>query len=134
LVVVWNRRGMSSQLNLEKVRRETWGDEPSSDQKILPINGTKVAAVFMGRAFSRSAYAVWQIRKDLVVMSQWHTSPGTGSVPSQLLPGLLLWQPSQSIEEAGARCPCFVWQISHLSVACGKWRQGEQQNMVNLSS
>jgi hypothetical protein len=31
LVVAWNRRRMSSQLNLEKVRRETGGDEPSSD-------------------------------------------------------------------------------------------------------
>jgi hypothetical protein len=40
LVVVWNRRGMSSQLNLEKVRRETGGDEPSSDQKILLVPGT----------------------------------------------------------------------------------------------
>jgi hypothetical protein len=27
LVVVWNRKGMSSQLNLEKVRRETGGDK-----------------------------------------------------------------------------------------------------------
>jgi hypothetical protein len=36
---------MSSQLNLEKVRRETGGDEPSSDQKILPVIRTKVAGV-----------------------------------------------------------------------------------------
>jgi hypothetical protein len=27
LVVVWNRRGMSTQLNLENMRRETRGDE-----------------------------------------------------------------------------------------------------------
>jgi hypothetical protein len=32
---------MSSQLNLEKVRRETGGDEPSSDQKNLPVTGPK---------------------------------------------------------------------------------------------
>jgi hypothetical protein len=37
LVDVWNRRGMSSQLKLENVRRETGGDEPSSDQKILIV-------------------------------------------------------------------------------------------------
>jgi hypothetical protein len=45
VVVVWNRRGMSSQFNLENVRRETGGDEPPSDQKILPVTGTKVAGV-----------------------------------------------------------------------------------------
>jgi hypothetical protein len=45
LVVVWNWRRMSSQLKLEKVRRETGGDEPSSDQKILPFTGNKVAGV-----------------------------------------------------------------------------------------
>jgi hypothetical protein len=44
LVVVWNRRGMSSLLNLEKVRKET-GDELSSDQKFLPVTDTKVASV-----------------------------------------------------------------------------------------
>jgi hypothetical protein len=36
----WNRRGMSSQLILENVRRETGRDEPSSDQKILTVPGT----------------------------------------------------------------------------------------------
>jgi hypothetical protein len=30
----------------------------------------------------------------------------------------LLWQPSQSMEEAGGRCPCFVCRLSQLSVAC----------------
>jgi hypothetical protein len=44
-VVVWKRRGLSSELNLEKVRREPGEHEPSSDQKLLPITGTKVAAV-----------------------------------------------------------------------------------------
>jgi hypothetical protein len=62
------------------------------------------------------------------------TSPGTGSVHRQLLPGLLLWQPSQSMEEAGGRCPCFVWKHSQLTVARGKRRQGQQHNMVDLSS
>jgi hypothetical protein len=42
LVVVWDRRGMSFQMNFEKVRRETGVDEPSSDQKFLPVTGTKV--------------------------------------------------------------------------------------------
>jgi hypothetical protein len=46
MVLVWNRRGMSSQLNLEKLRRETGGDETSSAQKILPITGTKLACVW----------------------------------------------------------------------------------------
>jgi hypothetical protein len=58
LVVVWNRKGMSSQLNLEKVKRETGGDEPSSDQKFLPATATNVASVWRGRGLSRSAYTV----------------------------------------------------------------------------
>jgi hypothetical protein len=45
LVFVWNRRGMSSHLNLEKMRRETGGHEPSSDQKILLVTVTTVACV-----------------------------------------------------------------------------------------
>jgi hypothetical protein len=49
---------MSSQVNLEKVRRETGGDEPSSDQKILPVTGTKLAGVWRGRGLSGSAYVV----------------------------------------------------------------------------
>jgi hypothetical protein len=57
LVVVWNRKGMSSQLNLEKVRRETGGDETSSDQKVLPVTGTKVPSVCRGRGLSWSDYA-----------------------------------------------------------------------------
>jgi hypothetical protein len=44
LVVVWNRTGMSSPLNCEKVKKET-GDEPSSDQKFLTVTDTKVASV-----------------------------------------------------------------------------------------
>jgi hypothetical protein len=58
LVVAWNRRGISSQWNLEKVRRETGGNEPSSDQKILAVAGSKVAGVWRGRSLRRSAYAV----------------------------------------------------------------------------
>jgi hypothetical protein len=41
---------------------------------------------------------------------------------------------SLSMEEAGGRCPCFVWKFSQLSVAWGKWQQAQQQNMVALSS
>jgi hypothetical protein len=40
--VVWNRKGMSSQLYLEKVRREIEGDE-DLNQKILTVIGTKVS-------------------------------------------------------------------------------------------
>jgi hypothetical protein len=58
LVVVWNRRGLSSQLNHEKVRRETGGDEPSSDPKVFPVTGNKLAGVWRGRGLSRTAYAV----------------------------------------------------------------------------
>jgi hypothetical protein len=58
LVIVWNRRGMSSQLNLVKVRRETGGDEPSSNQELLPDTCTEVAGVWRGRDLSGSAYAV----------------------------------------------------------------------------
>jgi hypothetical protein len=57
LVVAWNRKGMLSQLNLEKVRRET-GDEPPSDQKIFPVTDTKVAGVCKRRGLSKSAHAV----------------------------------------------------------------------------
>jgi hypothetical protein len=32
---------MSSHLNLEKVRKETGGNEPSLDQKTSPVTGTK---------------------------------------------------------------------------------------------
>jgi hypothetical protein len=67
-------------------------------------------------------------------MSQWAHITRTGKVPRQLLPGLLLWQPSQSMEEAGGRCPCSVWKLSQLIVDWGKWRQLQQQNMVDLSS
>jgi hypothetical protein len=70
LLVAWNRRGLSSQLNLDKERRESGVDEPSSDQKLLPVFYTNLAAVWKGRGLSGSAYAVWPIRKDLVVMSQ----------------------------------------------------------------
>jgi hypothetical protein len=45
LVVVWNRRGMTSQVNLQKLKRETGGDELSSDQKVLSVTGTKVAGM-----------------------------------------------------------------------------------------
>jgi hypothetical protein len=55
LVVAWNRRGMWYRLNLEKVKRETGGDEPSSDQKFLPVIGTKVAGVWRERGLSGSA-------------------------------------------------------------------------------
>jgi hypothetical protein len=58
LVVVWNRRGISPQLNLEKVRRETGGDEASSEHKILPVTGTKVAGVWRRKSLSGSAYTV----------------------------------------------------------------------------
>jgi hypothetical protein len=90
--------------------------------------------VCRGRGLSGSAYAVWTIRKDLLVMSQWVHITRTGSLHRQLLPSLLLWQSSPSMGEAGGRCHCFVWKLSLLSVACGKWRQWQQQNMVCLSS
>jgi hypothetical protein len=72
LVVVWNRRGMSSQLNLEKVRRERKLEEMSD----LQIWGSSLFLapkwlVCRERGFSSSTYSVWPIRKDLVVMSQW---------------------------------------------------------------
>jgi hypothetical protein len=75
-----------------------------------------------------------QSEKTWLWCHSWPTSPGTGNDHRQLLPGLLLWQPSQSMEEAGGRCPCFVWQLSQLTVGCRKWRQGQQQNMVHLNS
>jgi hypothetical protein len=49
---------MSSQLNLEKVSRESGGDEPSSDKKILPATGTIMAGMWRGRGLSGSTYAV----------------------------------------------------------------------------
>jgi hypothetical protein len=49
---------MSSQLNFKKVRRVTGGDEPSSDQKILPVAVTKGAGVWRGQTLSESAYTV----------------------------------------------------------------------------
>jgi hypothetical protein len=58
LVAVLNRREKSSQVNLEKVRRGTGGDEPSSDQNILPVTDTKLAGVWKGRGHSWSVYTV----------------------------------------------------------------------------
>jgi hypothetical protein len=46
LVLVWNKRGMPCHLNLEKVRRESGGYEPSSDQKFLNVICTKEAGVW----------------------------------------------------------------------------------------
>jgi hypothetical protein len=63
-----------------------------------------------------------------------HKSPGTRNVHRQLLPGLWLWQPSKSMDEVGGRCSCFVWKLSQSSVACRKWRQEQQQTMVEVSS
>jgi hypothetical protein len=40
----------------------------------------------------------------------------------------------QSMGEARGRCPCFLWQLSQLHVVYCKWRQGQQQNMVDLRS
>jgi hypothetical protein len=46
---------MSSQLNLEKMRRETGRDEPSSDQKILPVTGSTGAGVCSRRGLNGRA-------------------------------------------------------------------------------
>jgi hypothetical protein len=66
LVVAWNRRGISPRLNLEKVRRETGGDEPSSDQKILPVSGTNVVGVWRERGLSGSALQSDKLEKALL--------------------------------------------------------------------
>jgi hypothetical protein len=41
---------MSSQLNLEKLMRETGGEEQSSEQNILPGNGTQLVKAGGGGA------------------------------------------------------------------------------------
>jgi hypothetical protein len=70
LVVVWNMRGMSSQLNLEKVRRETGGDEPTSDQRSCLLLTTKWL-VCRGRGLSWSAtYFGWSEKTWLWCCSQ----------------------------------------------------------------
>jgi hypothetical protein len=58
LVAVQSRRGMLSQLNFEKLRRESEGYEPSSDENFLPVTGTKLDGVWRGRFHSGSAYTV----------------------------------------------------------------------------
>jgi hypothetical protein len=88
----------------------------------LPVSGTKVAGVWKEWGLRGSTYTVWPLRKDLVVMSQWAHITRNWECPWQLLPALLLWQPSQWMEEAGGRCPCFVCKLSQISVAWGKWR------------
>jgi hypothetical protein len=52
LVFVWDRREMSSQLDLEKVRSEREGDVPFSDQNNLPVSFPKVTGVWRGRALA----------------------------------------------------------------------------------
>jgi hypothetical protein len=112
LVVAWNRRGMSSQLNLEKVKRETGGDETSSDQKFLPVIGTKVAGVWRDRGLSRSASQSDQSERlccDVTVDS--HHQKLRVSIGSSCLTSCKHSQASQwkKLEEGGpALCGSFL--------------------------
>jgi hypothetical protein len=69
-----------------------------------------VDGVWRGRGLSRRAFAILSEKIWLWCHSE-HTSPGTRSVHRQLPTLLLLWQPSQSTEEAAGRCPCFAWKL-----------------------
>jgi hypothetical protein len=93
-----------------------------------------VTGVWRGRALAGVLRQSDQSEKTWLCCYREPTSPGTESVYRQLLPGLLLWQPSQWKEEARGRSPCFVWKLSQWNVACRIWRQWQPQNMVDLSS
>jgi hypothetical protein len=94
------------------VRRETGGDKPSLDQKLLPITGTKVLVCGEGRALARVLMESDQSEKTWLSYHSVRTSPRTGSVHRQLLPGCCYGsQASQwkKLEEgAPALCRSFL--------------------------
>jgi hypothetical protein len=123
LVVVWNRRGMSSQLNFEKVRRELEEMSHLQIRRSYLLLAPKWLDCGEGGALAEVLKQSDQSEKTWFWCHYGPTSPGTGSVHRQLLPSLLLWQQSQSMEEAGGKCPCFVWKISELSMVWRKRRK-----------
>ena len=102
---------------LDKLMREHEGDKPCSEQNTLPGACDKSDKTLEGRVVRGSAYAVCPRRKNMFVMSQWVHTSGRARVLRQLLPVLLLWQPSQpsrkKLKEGApvlcARLLSFVW-------------------------
>jgi hypothetical protein len=72
----------------------------------------------VGSVLKGSAYTVWPIRKDMVVMSQWAHSHLNLESPeaSPACPVAMAAQRAKQ-EKAEGRCPCLVWKTSQWSVA-----------------
>jgi hypothetical protein len=79
-----------------------------------------VAGARRGLGLRVSAYAVWPIRTDLVVMSQWAHSPWNleSTKAASAWPIAMATQPAKQ-EVPGGRCPCLVRKTSQLSGASG---------------
>jgi hypothetical protein len=94
--------------------------EDKSDPQIRSCleTTTQVAGAWSGRGLRGSAYPVWPIRKDLVVMSQWAHCPWNLESPeaASAWPVARSAQPAQQ-KEVGGRCPCLVQNTSQLSGA-----------------
>jgi hypothetical protein len=103
---------------LNKLTMETGGEEWSSEQKVLPKNGTQMPGDWRGQGLRMSAYTVWPVRKDLVVMSQWAHEPWNLESPEAAAawPVAMAAQPAKQ-KEAGGWCSCLVWKSSQLSGA-----------------
>ena len=113
--------------------RKTVGDEPSSDQKLLPVPGNKVAGAWRGRSISGSAQADSPIRKYLFVMSQWAHITRNWKC-SYAAPAWRVGMAGKPINgRSWRKVPLLLWKLSLLSVAWWKQRQGQQGHMVDMS-
>jgi hypothetical protein len=91
--------------------------EPQNSRSCQEI-GTQATGSWRGRGLVGSAYTVWPIRKDLVVMSQWAQHPWILESPEAApsWPVAMAAQPAKQ-KEAGGWCSCLVWKSSQLSGA-----------------
>jgi hypothetical protein len=94
---------------------------------------TQVAGDWRGRGLRGSAYVVWPIWKDLVVMSQWAHCPWNleSLEAAPVWPVAMAAQPAKQ-KEASGRCPCLLWKTSQL---IGSREMGlvEHEHMGDLS-
>jgi hypothetical protein len=97
-----------------------WGGnvEEKSNSQITSScqeTATQMAGDWRERGHRGSAYVVWPIRTDLVVMSQWDPSHCNIHIPeaAPAWPLAMVAQPAKH-GEAGGRCHCLVWKTSLL--------------------
>jgi hypothetical protein len=102
---------------LNNLTREPGGEKQSSDQKILPRNCHRSWWRWEGWGLRKSAYAVWPITKDLVVMSQWVHRPWNLKISQAALVWPVAVFPASQARRTVGMCPCLVWKTSQLSGA-----------------